>query len=170
VANTNFVKRVVFPLEVLPWIAMTSALFHAATNLAVLLLAQLLLNQHMPWTVLLFPFVLLPLILGTIGLMWILASVGVFARDVNQVTGMFVTLMLFLSPVFYPVAAAPEALRFWLYLNPMTFILEQSRNVLVLGVVPHWSGWLAYTGVGSLMAWGGYACFQRTRGGFADVL
>lgn len=168
--NVGYVKRVVFPLEILPWIAMGSALFHAGVSLGVLLLAQLLLAHQLPWTLTFFPLVIAPLVLGTLGLAWFLAALGVYVRDIGQAIGLVTTVLLFLSPVFYPLSALPEDLRGWLYLNPLTFVIEEARAVLLFGRGPHWGGWALSCTLGLLSAWAGFWWFQRTRKGFADVV
>ena len=168
--NANYVKKVIFPLEVLPWVAMGSALFHAAVSIAVLLLFTALFLAPPGWTALLLPGLILPLVLITMGVSWFLASLGVFLRDVAQITGMLTTVMLFLSPVFYPASALPAAYRPLLYFNPLTFVIEQSREILIWGRPPDWPGLALYTAVSLVVAWLGFAWFQRTRRGFADVL
>ena len=168
--NVNFVKRVVFPLEILPVVGALSALFHALVSLTVLLVAFVAFNGFLQPTVVLFPLVLLPLIPVTLGVAWTLASLGVFVRDLGQVVGAFTTVLLFLSPVFYPLSALPEAFRPWMKLNPLTFVIEQFRDVLIWGRMPDWTGLLAYTALSVAIAWIGYAWFQKTRTGFADVL
>ena len=168
--NVSYVKRVVFPLEVLPWIPMASALFHAAVSLLVLLLAQLILTHQIHWTLVLFPLVLAPLVLATMGIAWILAAIGVFVRDIGQTIGLVTTAMLFLSPVFYPASALPEQYRLLLNLNPLTFVIEEGRKVLLFGQLPDWGGWVLYLGVSVIIAWGGFWWFQKTRKGFADVV
>lgn len=168
--NVNYVKKVVFPLEILPWVAMGSALFHAAISLLVLLVAQLVFHQSLPWTVVLFPLVLLPLLLATMGVAWFLAAIGVYLRDVSQTIGIITTVLLFLSPIFYPISALPEQYRIWLHLNPLTFIIEEGRKTLVFGQMPDWSGWGVYMVVSVAIAWMGFWWFQKTRKGFADVL
>jgi len=169
-ANVSYVKRVVFPLETLPWVAMGTAGFHALVTLAVLLIAQLFLKGSIPWQAIYFPIVVFPLILATMGLAWILAAVGVFIRDIGQITGVFTTILLFMSPVFYPVTALPEGIRKWIYLNPLTFVIEQSRAVLIWGVGPDWMGLAKYFAVSLVFAWLGFSMFQKMRRGFADVL
>jgi lipopolysaccharide transport system permease protein len=168
--NVNYVKRVVFPLEILPWMALGSALFHATISVGVLLVFYGLVNLHIHWTVIFLPVVLIPLALVTIGISWFLASVGVFVRDVGQATGIVTTVMLFLAPVFYPVSALPETYRHLLHLNPLTFIIEQARNVIVWGQMPNWFGLGVYLSIGIGVAWIGFAWFQLTRRGFADVM
>ncbi|WP_370590437.1 ABC transporter permease [Xylophilus sp. ASV27] len=170
VNNVNYVKKVVFPLEILPVVTLGGALFHSLVSLCVLLMAFAIFNGFVHWTVVLLPFVVMPLVIMCLGLGWILASLGVFVRDVGQTTALFTTVMLFLSPVFYPVTSLPERMRFWMMLNPLTFIIEQTREVLIWGHVPHWPGLLAYTVGALLVAWAGFFWFQKTRKGFADVL
>jgi len=170
IANANYVKKVVFPLEVLPWIAFGSALFNTFVSLLVLLLAQLVFNQYIPLTAALLPFVLTPLAFGIMGLAWFLSALGVYLRDINQVTGMFTTVMLFISAVFFPITSLPERYQFWLNFNPLAVIIEQSRSVLIFGQLPSAATWLLMMGLGLAMAWAGFACFQKTRKGFADVL
>lgn len=169
-SNVNYVKRLVFPLEILPWVALGSAAFHAFISFLVLLLAQVLVNHHLPWSIVLFPVVVLPLILGTMGVAWFLSALGVYIRDIGQLTGILTTVMLFMAPVFYPITALPESYRPWLMLNPLTFIIEQGRGVLIWGHVPSWTGLLTYATISCFVAWIGFWWFQRTRKGFADVL
>lgn len=169
-SNVNYVKKVVFPLEILPAISMGAALFHSLVSLGVLLIAFVLFNGYLHWTAVFTPLVLLPLIILTLGLAWILASLGVFLRDVGQTIGIVTTVMLFLAPVFYPVTALPEAIQPWLMANPLTFIIEQARAVLIWGKLPDWTGLGIYTAIAMVVAWTGYAWFQKTRKGFADVL
>jgi lipopolysaccharide transport system permease protein len=168
--NVSYVKKVVFPLEILPWVAVGSALFHAAISLGVLLLAQLVLGHAIPWTALLFPLVLLPLVLVAAGFSWLLAATSVYIRDIGMITGLFATILLFLAPVFYPLSALPDEYHWLMLLNPLTFIIEQSRLVLLSGNVPDWQGLGVFFVVALSFAWIGFWWFQRTRNGFADVL
>ena len=170
VSNVNFVKKVVFPLEILPWVTLGSVLFHSFVSLIVLLLVQLTLKFFLPWTVLLFPLVLLPLIFASMGAAWFLASIGVYVRDIGQVMGVFTTVLMFLSAVFYPVSSLPETYQFWLQLNPLVLIITESRKVLVYGSLPDWPSLAAGMLAGLLIAAAGFWWFQKTRKGFADVL
>ena len=169
-SNVNYVKKVVFPIEILPVIAMGAALFHSFISLGVLLAAFALFNGYLHWTVVFTPLVLLPLVILTMGLAWMLASLGVFLRDVGQTIGIITTVLMFLSPVFYPITAVPERFRPIIMANPLTFIIEQAREVLIWGHLPNWSGLGVYTLTATAIAWAGYAWFQKTRKGFADVL
>ncbi|MDP3028252.1 MAG: ABC transporter permease [Deltaproteobacteria bacterium] len=169
-SNVNYVKKVIFPLEILPWVAFGSALFQTTISLVVLLLAQLILSQQMPWTVALFPFILLPLVFATMGCAWFLAALGVYVRDIGQITGMFTTVLLFVSAVFYPISALPRRYQVWLQLNPLAFIIEEGRKSLIFGQLPDIGRWGIMLAGGILIAWAGFAWFQKTRRGFADVL
>ena len=170
VVNVNYVKKVVFPIEILPIVAVGSALFHSLVSLGVLIAAFVLFNGYLHWTVVYAPIVLLPLVVLTMGVAWMLAAVAVYLRDVGQTMGILTMALMFLSPVFYPVTALPEHLRPWLMANPLTFIIEQAREVLVWGHAPKWSALGLYTLAAALVCWMGYAWFQKTRAGFADVL
>jgi lipopolysaccharide transport system permease protein len=169
-SNVNYVKKVVFPLEILPWVAMGSALFHAVISLTVLLIAQFILNLSLPWTAIFFPLVILPLVIATMGFAWVLCATGVFVRDISQITAIITTVLLFVSPVFYPVSALPNEYQKWVLLNPLTFVIEEARNVLIWGRVIDVPRWLISVVAGFAIAWAGFWWFQKTRKGFADVL
>lgn len=170
IAHTSYVKKVVFPLECLPWVPLGAALFHAAASLLVLLVANAIVRASLPWTIALLPLVLVPLVLLSIGLAWLLASLGVYVRDVGQAVGVLTTVVLFLSPVFYPGTALPEPLRSLLLVNPLAIVIEQTRAVLIGGAPPSWPA-LAWCYLITLpIACLGLLWFDRTRAGFADVL
>lgn len=170
VSHATFVKKVVFPIEILPIVAMGSALFHSAVSFVVLFAAMLIAGNPFHWTILLTPLVLAPFVLLTLGLSWFLAGLGVFLRDIGQMIGLVVTALLFLSPVFYPLSAIPEGYRILIQLNPLTFPVEQARDVLIWGKPPSWSGLALYFAVSWAIALLGFAWFQKIRKGFADVL
>lgn len=169
-ANVNYVKKVIFPLEILPLVSLGSALFHAGISFLVLLSFLLVISHPIHWTLIFLPVILPPLILLIMGLSWILASIGVFVRDIGQFIGLILTMLLFLSPIFYPASALPESVRDYLFLNPLTFIIEQTRAVILYGQLPDWSGLIIYYLLAFLTAWIGLIWFQKTRKGFADVL
>lgn len=170
VTNVNYVKKVMFPIEILPVIAMGAAFFHSLISLGVLLAAFAVFNGYLHWTVVFIPLVLLPLVIITLGLAWMLASLGVFLRDVGQTIVIITTVLMFLSPVFYPLTAVPERFRPIIMANPLTFIIDQAREVLIWGHLPNWMGLGIYTLAATSVAWAGYVWFQKTRKGFADVL
>ncbi len=170
ISNVNYVKKVIFPLETLPLVAMGGVLFHSFISLVVLISAFFIFNGYVHWTLLFLPLVIVPLIFLTLGLSWFLASLGVYVRDVGQTITILMTVMMFLSPVFYPISSLPEALRPVIMMNPLTFIIEQARAVLIWGKLPDFVGLGIYSIISLLVMWLGYVWFQKTRKGFADVL
>jgi len=169
-ANVSYVKKVVFPLEILPWVALGSALFNALISIGVWLIAYLFFFGVPHITVLLLPLVFLPFLLFVIGLTWMLSSLGVYLRDIAQFIGPVTTAMMFLSPIFYPVSALPEEYRPLMLFNPLTPVIEQTRNMLFWGKLPDMTILLVYLLAASLVAWLGFAWFQKIRKGFSDVL
>lgn len=170
VANRNFVKKIVFPLAILAPVALGSALFHMAVSFLILFAFMLAIYGSIPLTALWLPVVLAPFCLVVLGLAWLLAALGVFVRDVNQVLGPIVTALLFLSAVFFPLSALPEWIRPWLVLNPIVFPVEQTREVLIWGNMPDFASLAVYTVAALVVAALGYLFFQKTRRGFADVI
>jgi lipopolysaccharide transport system permease protein len=169
-ANVNYVKRVVFPLELLPVITLGATLFHSLVSVGVLLTAFVLFNGYLQWTIFLLPFVILPLLILALGLAWILSALGVFLRDIGQTIAIITMVLTFLAPVFYPMSAVPERFRPYMMANPLTFIIEQARDVLIWGNQPNWLGLGIYTAISIVVAWIGYIFFQKIRKGFSDVL
>lgn len=170
ISHPTYVKRVVFPLEVLPCVLLGSALFHAGVSLGVWLVFSLVVFGAPPLSVVLFPLVLVPAVLLTAGVSWLLASLGVYLRDTGQIVGIVTTAMLFLSPILYPIDAVPETFQRLLYLNPLTLAIESGRDVLIWGTLPDWRLLVAYLAFAALVAWIGFSWFQKTRRGFADVI
>ncbi|MGY3258745.1 ABC transporter permease [Pseudomonas chlororaphis] len=170
IGNVNYVKKVIFPLEILTCVALGSAAFHLLISLLVWLIFYVLFFGMPHATILLLPFVLLPLVLLTLGLSWLLASLGVYLRDVSQVVGIITTVLMFLSPIFYPVVSLPESYRPFMLISPLTFVIEQARDVMIWGRPIDLQGWVVHTSLSGLVACLGFAWFQKTRKGFADVL
>lgn len=168
--NVNYVKKIIFPLDILPWVTLGSALFHAGISLAVLMVFLGLLGHPFSLTMLWLPFILLPFLLLIMGLSWFLASLGVYLRDIGQIIGMLLTVLMFMSPIFYPLSALPESISQFLFLNPLTLIVEQMRAVLIWGQQPAWQSLGYYSTAALAIAWLGWTWFEKTRKGFADVL
>ena len=169
-SNTNYVKKIVFPLEILPFIAIGVSLFQLLISCLVLLVAQFLVKGSVPVSALLFPIVLIPLIISTAGILWILSAVGVYLRDVGQLVAVLTSVLMFLSPIFYPVSSLPPQFQTWLRLNPLTNIIEQARGVLIEGDSISWTQYLMSLAPSLVVFFIGYMLFQKARKGFADVL
>lgn len=170
ISNANYVKKVVFPLEILPIVTLGSALFHGLISLVILILASFIFIGKIYWTILLFPVILLPMLLVTLGLSWLLSSLGVFIRDIGQLVGVMVPALMFLSPIFYPISSIPEELRFLYYFNPISYVVEDARRVLIWGELPHWDWFFYGMLIGIILYIFGIKWFKKTRKGFADVI
>ncbi|UXI69211.1 ABC transporter permease [Tahibacter amnicola] len=170
VGNPSYVKRVVFPLEILPWPMLLSAYFHALMNGLVFVALYLARFGPPPWTVVLAPLVLLPLALLGAGVGWLFASLAVYLRDISQVTGVLATALLFLSSALIPVETLPPEYQFVFRANPLTFIIDQMRAVALWGQLPDWWGLGVYAGASLVFCYVAYSWFRTTRPGFADVL
>ena len=168
--NANYVKKVIFPLEILPIVALGAAFFHFAISLIVWLAFFFIFFGLPKPEIFLLLAVLIPLMFLIMGLSWGLASLGVYLRDVSQVVGLLTTVLMFMSPIFYPISALPEQYRALMHLNPLTFSVEQARDVMIWGKGINWSDWSLQLLVSLSIFWLGFAWFQKTRKGFADVL
>lgn len=170
VSQPNFVKKVVFPLEITPWIALGVALFHAAIGASVLLLAIIVVKGGLAWTALLFPLVVSPVMLLALAVGWFFGALGVFLRDLGQAVGLMTSALLFLSPVFFALESLPADIQTWLALSPIAFSISAAREVLIGGTGPSWPALGAHLSFSALAAWLAFVWFQRVRRGFADVL
>ena len=168
--NRNYVTKVIFPLEILSAVSISTALFHACTSTLVLLIFELIAWQKVPVTVLAIPLVWLPFLLGCLAMSWLVSALGVFLRDLSQVVGVAVSMLMFMSAVFYPLSALPAGLQTLLSMNPLVIVIEQSRRVLVQGAAPS----LLYVVLGTVLMLAlceiSYRLFNKARRGFADVL
>ena len=169
-SNINYVKKIIFPVEILPVVTVAAAVFHACTGVAVLAIVQLLTLQEIPISIGWLPLVWAPLILGCLGISWILSALGVYLRDLGQIIGVFTNILMFISAVFYPLSSLPEKWRPIISLNPLVSIIEETRRVTVTGMAPNF--WYIFLGSVAAMASCqiGYGLFQKARKGFADVL
>lgn len=170
ISHGAYVRKVVFPVELLSWVTVATALFHLAVNLAILLIAQLVLQHHLPLTWAWLPLVILPLVLLSVGVSWFVSSLAVYLRDITQVVPLIVTFLMFLSPIFYPMEMVPEQYRVWLALNPLTPMIEQVRAITIHGRGPDALTLGIQYLVAAMIAAAGYWWFARTKKGFADVL
>lgn len=170
VAVPNYVKKVVFPIEILPAVAVCTASFHALTSLAVLMVFRQVAGLPLNAGVLLLPVIWLPLIGLCLGLGWLLSALGVFLRDLPQATGLAVNVLLFTSAVFYPTSALPERWHSLLAMNPLLQLIEKTRDVLLRDAAPS-IVWIAGSIILScLFCEFCFRIFQRARTGFCDVI
>jgi lipopolysaccharide transport system permease protein len=170
VSNVSYVKKVIFPLEILPIVNLGAVLFHATINLLVWLVFYCVFFGLPKPTIFLYPLIILPLVMVSLGGSWMLSSLGVYIRDISQIIGMAVQLLMFLSPIFYTVSMLPASIRPYMVLNPLAQTIDQARSVLISGVLPDLLSWAVYFVVSLIIAWAGFFWFQKTRKGFADVL
>jgi lipopolysaccharide transport system permease protein len=166
--NPNFVKKIIFPVNILPLVPLGAGLVHGAFNF-IILLAALAWTGNLHVQVLLFPLLLVPALLLALGFVWFLAAWGVFIKDMTQIVPLFVQMLMFLSPVFYPVSAVPEMLRPLYLHNPLGAVIESGRAA-ALGMAIPWSPWVTAFAIGLAAAILGYAFFQHSREEFADAL
>lgn len=168
--NANYVKKVVFPIEVLPVVAVLSAAFNFLVAFVVLQGFLLLSGEGIQLTSLLMPFILLPFLLFLLGVAWLISALAVYLRDVTYVVGFLATAMMFLSPVFYPPEVVPASFKVVMFYNPLTYFIESFRMTTVAGVVPPPGFMLISAVIGMATSVIGYGFFQRVRSGFADII
>lgn len=168
--NPNFVKKVIFPLEILPFVSVGSAFFHATVSVLAWLCFHLLIKGVPPVSLVFLPLVLLALLPVILGFCWFLSAAAVFLKDIAQVIGLATQAFLFLSPVFYSMDIVPPSYRLVMKLNPLTLIIEQARAVMLSGSLPDYRALLLYSAISLLVCWIGFAFFQKLRTYFADVL
>ncbi|WP_374407640.1 ABC transporter permease [Hydrogenophaga sp.] len=166
----NYVKKIVFPLDTLPVVAMLAALFHFAIAYGIILVLAAISQWQFHWTVLYTPLIMMPFVLLVLGVTWGLAALGVYLRDIGQLVPPALTAFLFLSPVFYPLSAVSPKLQVIYRLNPLTQVIEQVRGALLFGRSPDWATFWPYAIVCTVIGWLGFVVFQKTRQGFADVI
>lgn len=170
ISHPNYVKKVVFPLEILPWLVLSSAFLHFLVSFTVLILFCVFAGVQIHAGILFTPILLVPLVFMMLGLSWLLASLGVYFRDLAQIIGMATTVALFMSPVFYPVENLPEAYRGAISFNPITLPILNLRDAMLWDKPLAWDLWLLSLVVGAATSYLGFWWFQKSRRGFADVL
>jgi lipopolysaccharide transport system permease protein len=169
-SNVNYVKKVVFPLPLLPAVTVLAASFNWLIGLGIWCAFRLYTAHSLPIGALAMPVLLVPFAMLTLGLCWILASLGAYLRDIGPIVQLVLTLLTFLSPVFYPVSALPAWVGSLLYLNPLTIPIEYARAWLLGGPSGGPMPLLLFWAVSAVVAYAGLQCFQLLRRGFADVL
>ncbi len=168
--NQPYVKKMVFPLEVLNWSVVLSASVNFLIGLLTWVVFCLVVKKSLPVTILWLPVVFVPFALFTLGVSWLLSGYSVFHPDAEHVVPIVLLLMMFLSPLFFPVESLPENFRAVIHYNPLTYVLEEARGVMIGGRAPDAMTVGVGTAVGLAMAWLGYASFTGNREGFADAV
>lgn len=169
-SNINYVKKVVFPLEILPIVLLLEVGFHALTSLVILITLIIFTDAGSVKHFYLIPILFLPLIFICLGLSFFLASIGVYVRDINQAINSITSILMFLTPIFFPLSAVPKSFQHLIELNPLTYIIETLRNLLFFDFTLNINSFLTYSLFSLLILKSGYYFFQKTRKGFSDVL
>ena len=168
--NANYVKKVVFPLEILPFVRLLSALINAVFSLGVLFVGILIFNHFIHWTALLLPLIWLPMMMFALGCGYFLASLGVFVRDMGTVIGVLTTILFFLTPIFYPISAVPEQFRIFCRINPIAIFVEDARRVVLWGLFPDWPWFFFSMALSVAVLIFGFVWFMKSKKAFADVI
>jgi lipopolysaccharide transport system permease protein len=169
-AHRNMIKKIDFPIEILPWVHFCTAVCDSLISFGIWLLAYFIINGVPPITVLLLPIIFLPFLLIIMGLNWMIAASSVFVKDVNQLVQVCASVLLFISPIFYPLSAVPSFLHPVILLNPLSLEIEMLRSILLDGVIPSMSFYAAYLTVGLVIYYLGYRSYKAVQDEFADVL
>jgi lipopolysaccharide transport system permease protein len=170
VGMPNYVKKVVFPLEVYPMVILIAAIITSLVNVLLILVGNLLIMHTLSKTIFLIPLAYLPLILLSLGLGWFLSSLGVYIRDLAQAIAILVQILFFVSPILYPASLVPSSFKFIFWINPLAAIVESFRQVLLWGGSLIWTSWAVWTAITAIVAVLGYTWFMATKKGFADVI
>lgn len=171
VQRPNYVTKVIFPLEVFAVASLGATVFYALVTLGVVLLGAAVLLGSVSATLWVSPLMFVPLLALSLGSAWFLAALGVFLRDIGQIVGLLVgKVLMFLTPLFYQVERVPERYRWLVEYNPLTPVVENLRRTMLWGEMPDWHTFGLTTALGFAALMGGYAFFQKSRRGFADVL
>lgn len=170
ISNASYVKKVVFPLEIFPFIIFLTAFFQLVVSFSVWLVFYFFIYGLPHITVLYFPIVLVPIAFFIMGTSWFLAALGVYLRDMSHIITLLLSMLMLMTPIFFPLSAIPERYRHALSFDPLTVIMEQVRGVLIFGEIPDGYNLLWFTAIYGVLAWIGFVCFQKMRKGFADVL
>jgi lipopolysaccharide transport system permease protein len=170
VRNSNFVKKVLFPLEILPVVHLLNVLIHALLSLLIVIIGALLILRHIPLTALFLPIMWLPVTLFSLACGYYLAAVGVFFRDVRTTAGVLTTILFYASGIFYPMSAVPDRFQIFWRMNPIAILVEYSRKVFFWGTPPDWGAYFVWFILSFIMCVSGFLCFMKMKRAFADVL
>jgi lipopolysaccharide transport system permease protein len=170
VRNSNFVKKVLFPLEILPVVQLLSVLIHVLFSLLIVVIGTLLILHCIPLTALLLPIMWLPVILFSLACGYYLGAIGVFFRDIRANVNVLTTILFYASGIFYPISAVPERFRIFWRMNPIAVLVEYSRKIFFWGTPPDWGAYFVWFILSLIMCVTGFVCFMKMKRAFADVL
>jgi len=170
ISNTNYVKKVIFPLEMLPVVITMSALFNCVISIIILVIAKIIIYHNVSSTVYQIAFMIFPLVILSVGISLLISAISVFLKDVSNLVSVFVTVLMYMSPVFFPLSAVPEEFQKFCMINPMTYLIENFRNVLLYGYCIDWKYYSISLAIAFIFYVVGLVVFRRSKEGFADVL
>jgi lipopolysaccharide transport system permease protein len=168
--NLAYIKKIVFPLEILPWVSFFASSMNYGISLCFFFVFYVLAIGIPPASALFLPVLLVPFVLLILGLSWLLAALGLFLRDLRQIVGVTTSALMFLAPIFYPVSAVPDAFQFLVNLNPLTLPIEALKDLLFRGSFHRYQELGIYSSAAVGCAGFGYWVFMRMRRAFADVV
>lgn len=168
--HPNLVKRVVFPLQILPLVTVLSALVTEAIAFIILLAGVLIYNHGLPMSLVFLPMIIISQILLTAGISWFVASLSVYIRDIRHLMALGLSAWMYGTPIVYPATALPEQIQFILWLNPMAGIVMDYRRVVLEGLAPDWQHYGVYTAMAIIVCIIGFNFFEATKKSFADVM
>lgn len=168
--NANYVKKVVFPLEILPCISLTSAFFNFAISFSIWFFASFWVFDGVTYHALFLPILMMPLVIITLSFSMLISALGVYLRDISQFTNLIILTLMFLSPIFYSISLIPEQYQSMLMLNPIAYTIVEARKVLVHSHFPNFYLWGGYLAASLFIFLCSFTLFQKMRRGFADVL
>ena len=169
-SNPNYIKKVVFPIHILGAVVTGSALIHGLISTIIIIIALVIAKGYVGATVLFLPIVMLPFMLGCLGMTWILSTIGVFMKDITQIMNALVSMMMFISPIFYPTSALPEKIRWLTLVNPLSYSIETIREVIIEERIPSAGNWMIQIAVGMFAAQLGFVVLEKARKYVGDYI
>ena len=166
----NMVKKVIFPLSIMPWVSVLSSALFTMISTFVMVVGVYLAFGELNLQLIALPLIAMAFVPILLGFSWLLSSLGVYLRDLGQIVGLILPPLMFLSPVFYPASALPDFIQSVMLINPLVVIIDALRSVTLMGQWPNFQALFAYFAIASVLAVVGAACFHKLRRGFADVL
>lgn len=168
--HANFIKKSIFPSEILAWTSLLRTLTYAGIGFVIFLCFEIFMMKGIPLTALLLPFILLPLFLLMLGVTWFLAAIGAFTRDISFMMATILPVLIFAAPVFYTTLGMPLSMKLVSYIVPISPYIEMTREILLIGRLPDLMSYGVVWVVALLVFYGGYFFFMRFRSVVVDVI